>query len=198
MNNSALLDLCQKKSYETDKFSTKKTPAKHSYGNHSYIEYAYGNLFERIRSAKNVLEIGIWNGESHLLWQDYFPNAQIVGIDVNYCGAIENQPRITQLQKDAYCLETSNSFEDGKFDLIIDDGPHTFYSMKFFIQNYLPKVSKKGILCIEDISAYNWLYELSSLVPISMRECIKIYDLREKDNKNDSILMVIDKGALNG
>ena len=198
MSSTELLELCKSGSYDTDKFAEENQYAKWVNTKHSYVESAYGELFKRIRLAKNVLEIGIWTGGSHLLWQDYFPEATIVGIDINYCAAIANKPRIVQIQTNAYRSETVNLFTDDFFDLIIDDGPHELESMKFVIENYLPKLSENGIMCIEDIKEYSWLHQLSLLVPTNMQDCIKVYDLREKDGKSDSILMVIDKGVLNG
>jgi predicted O-methyltransferase YrrM len=193
-----LLDLCKTGKYETDKFAENNEICKWVEIKHSYVESSYGELFQRIKSAKNVLEIGILTGGSHLLWRDYFSEATIVGIDINPCVALLNQQRIVQITADAYSIETANLMEDNLFDLIIDDGPHTLSSMKKAIENYLPKLSQTGIMCIEDIAEYGWLYELSNIVPQEMQKCIKVFDLRVKDNKNDSILMVIDKGELNG
>jgi predicted O-methyltransferase YrrM len=193
-----LLDLCKTNKYETDKFAENNEICKWTEVKHSYVESAYGELFEGIRAAKNVLEIGILTGGSHLLWRDYFSEATIVGIDINPCVALLNQQRIVQITADAYSIETANLMKDNLFDLIIDDGPHTLSSMKRAIENYLPKLSKTGIMCIEDIAEYGWLYELSNIVPQEMQKCIKVFDLRVKDNKNDSILMIIDKGDING
>jgi 23S rRNA U2552 (ribose-2'-O)-methylase RlmE/FtsJ len=193
-----LLELCKTNLYDTDKFSTNNTIAKWIEVKHSYVESVYGELFKRIRLTKNVLEIGIWNGGSHLLWRDYFPEANIVGIDIKHCAALDNQSRIVQIIADAYTEQTSNLFKDDFFDLIIDDGPHTLESIKLAIQYYLPKLSENGMMCIEDIDEYSWLYQLSSIVPPEMQKCIKVFDLREKDKKKDSTLMVIDKGELNG
>jgi hypothetical protein len=198
MHSTELLELCKTNQYDTDKFSENNQLAKWVNPKHSYVESAYGSLFKRIRLTKNVLEIGIWTGGSHLLWRDYFPEATVVGIDIAHCVALDNQQRIVQIIADAYTEKTSDMFKDNFFDLIIDDGPHTVESMKLAIQNYLPKLTDTGIMCIEDIAEYGWLYQLSDLVPTHMQKCIKVFDLREKDQKADSILMIIDKGELNG
>jgi len=198
MNNSELLKLCKTNLYDTDKFVEDSKVAEWTDGKHSYVESVYDQLFERIRTTKNVLEIGIWTGGSHLLWQEYFSEATVVGIDIAYCPALGNQPRIIQIQADAYRKETSDLFKNNLFDLIIDDGPHTFQSMLLAIQNYLPKLSDEGILCIEDIPEYGWMYDLSATVPKELQQCIKVFDLRETDKKYDSLLMVIDKGVMYG
>lgn len=198
MIDTDLLALCQKNIYDTDKFSTNNDIVKWVEVKHSYVEAAYGKAFERIRNAKNVLEIGTYTGGSHLLWRDYFPEATVVGIDVKLCDELLNQDRIIQVVGDAYCKEAVSMFQDNYFDLIIDDGPHTLDSMKYAIEHYLCKLKDDGIFCIEDIVEFSWVYGLSRLVPDEYQNHLKIYDLRERDGKGDSILLVIDKGVTNG
>lgn len=198
MSSTELLELCRKNIYDTDKFSTDNTIVKWVGIKHSYVENAYGELFKKIRSTENVLEIGIWTGGSHLLWRDYFPQAKIVGIDIKPCEVLENQDRIIQIIANAYTQTTVDLFQDKQFDLIIDDGPHTLNTMLFCVKNYLSKLSDNGIMCIEDIVEYSWLRQLSDAVPSELQKCIKVFDLRQQDGKSDSILMIIDKGELNG
>jgi len=49
---------------------------------HSYLPLYQNLLISRKESAKNVLEIGIWNGGSIKLWNDFFPNATVYGLDI--------------------------------------------------------------------------------------------------------------------
>jgi len=197
-STTELLELCRTNQYDTDKFKTDNTIVKWTESKHSYVESAYGELFKRFRNTKSVLEIGIQSGGSHLLWKDYFPEASIVGMDINFCEKIHSKERIIQILGDAYTERSVNLFRDNYFDIIIDDGPHKLHTMKYAIENYLPKLTENGIMCIEDIVEYSWLYELSNLVPENLKECIKVFDLREEDSKSDSLLLVIDKGELNG
>ena len=49
---------------------------------HSYLE-TYEILMSPLKKrVKNVIEIGIWEGGSLKLWNDYFLNADIFGLDV--------------------------------------------------------------------------------------------------------------------
>lgn len=44
----------------------------------------YERFFYPLKNAKvNLLEVGVYKGGSLLLWRDYFPNGNIVGIDIN-------------------------------------------------------------------------------------------------------------------
>lgn len=198
MYSTELLELCRTNNYDTDKFNTYNKIVEWTKVRHSYVEAAYGELFKRIRLCKNVLEIGIQTGGSHLLWRDYFPEATITGIDIKHCKRLDNETRIVQIIGNAYCDETVNLFNDKHFDLIIDDGPHTLNTMMFVVEKYLTKLTDNGILCIEDIVEFGWVYQLSQAIPKELQNCVKVFDLREQDNKTDSILLTIDKGGLNG
>ena len=49
---------------------------------HSY-DICYEKDFQTIKNANiNLLEIGIFRGESMKAWLDYFPNANVYGIDI--------------------------------------------------------------------------------------------------------------------
>ncbi len=50
---------------------------------HGYIKI-YEKYFESIRNENlKVLEIGIADGKSLLMWSDYFKNSTIIGIDIH-------------------------------------------------------------------------------------------------------------------
>lgn len=107
-------------------------------------------LTEEFSSRVNrVLEIGISDGRSILLWRDFFTQAEVVGIDIDYCNLLRNQPRVTQLTTNAYSIPLLDTL--GKFDFIIDDGPHTIESQLFFLTHYPKLLNPGGILVLEDI-----------------------------------------------
>lgn len=122
-----------------------------------YIEHFYNRLFTpRQQNTSSLLEIGIYQGHSLKLWRDYFTNANIHGLDVNHCAEIVNQPRIYPKFLDAYCFETIRLLSDQQFDIIIDDGPHTLESLKFYCENYIHLVKPGGIFVVEDIIDLRW------------------------------------------
>ena len=79
-----------------------------------------------------MLEIGVYNGGSMLIWQDYFSKMKIYGLDINdnvpkVVSNKFNQDRIDYQLLDAYsekALEYLMSKNPDGFDIIIDDGPH--------------------------------------------------------------------------
>jgi hypothetical protein len=50
---------------------------------HSYLQTYHNILQSRRFSSKNILEVGIQRGGSLKLWNDYFVNANIYGIDTD-------------------------------------------------------------------------------------------------------------------
>jgi len=176
---------------------------------HSYIEIYEKVLNKKKYGYNNILEIGIGepfhdnrNGGSIKLWYDYFKNSIIYGIDIidisKINEKIKNIDRIKLLTNvDAYNIDFINDKfinNNIKFDIMIDDGPHTLESMIFFIKNYLPLLRKDGVLIIEDIPDMEWTNVLISSISNELIDKItyKIYDLRHIKNRWDDILLVIE------
>lgn len=168
---------------------------------HSYLPL-YDTLFSRLRTtAKNILEIGIQTGGSIKLWRDYFENASVYGVDIipreNVWNVLLHDPRIKiHASVDAYdTIFFNNTFLNSeiKFDMMLDDGPHTLDSMKAFIQMYSHLLSDDGILVVEDVQSWDWIDELKNVVLPELRPYIKTYDLRENKGRYDDIVFTIDK-----
>lgn len=203
---NAMLEMCQSGLYDTDKFyegsfNHPKTqdkgvePASYGPKRHTYIDYVYGEIFERLRySATNILEIGAFTGGSHLLWRDYFPNANIIGMDIDDCPALHNQERITFIRQDAYTQQSLDMYPDKHFDIIIDDGPHTYNTMEYFVKNYLAKLKDGGIMVVEDIPHESWAHNLGAHIPAELLNRTMIYDLKPKIGRFDDMLLVINLG----
>jgi hypothetical protein len=175
---------------------------------HSYID-VYEALFSKKRdTATHVLEIGIGpyapNGGSIKMWAGYFPNAQIHTADV--IGIDEVNPEI--IDHPRIYLHTSNnaynrsfvtntfSSKDMKFDILIDDGPHTLESMCQFLVLYLPMLKRDGILVIEDIQSPDWLEILKACTPDNHKSFIQIHDRRGVKGRYDDIMFVIDRSFI--
>ncbi len=160
--------------YKTDKFDL------------GYFDHIYQHILPNyFNSAKNVLEIGTYNGDSIILWKDLFLNANIYGADINRCNRIENQERITHIVGDAYTKEFTDQFNDKFFDIIIDDGPHTLSSFIFLIDNYINKLTDGGLLIIEDIINLEWTNILSNRLSKIENITYNIYNMGGKQNTGD-------------
>jgi len=168
---------------------------------HSYLSTYEKLLVKKKDTAKNILEIGIQSGGSIKLWHDYFPNATIYGLDKmgeeHIWDKIKNKDRIIlYCSHDAYDTDkfkTTFLDKDIKFDLLLDDGPHTLGSMMTFIQLYSQIMADDGILIIEDVQQFDWIDKLKEIVPEELKKYVKEYDLRSNKNRFDDILFTIDK-----
>jgi cephalosporin hydroxylase len=158
---------------------------------HSYTE-VYERLFAPFQmECKAVLEVGVQTGGSMHLWNGYFPNAIIYGIDVdiyqNQCR--EHAPRIRLIHANAYTKECASTFAPKSLDIVIDDGPHTFESMYNVISLYLPAVRPGGYLIIEDIQSMDWIPALRRQVPTGIE--ITVEDRRHIKGRYDDVLLIL-------
>jgi len=168
---------------------------------HSYIPLYQELLKGKKETAKNVLEVGIYNGGSIKLWSEFFTNATTYGIDIssidNVWDEIKNKNNIKLYTSyDAYDEHTFklNFLCKGiKFDFLLDDGPHTLESMLKFIKLYSQIMTDDGILIIEDVQDYKWIDILKLAVPNNLQKYIKVYDLRQNKGRYDDIVFTIDK-----
>ena len=162
---------------------------------HSFLEL-YHSLFNEIRdSVKKVLEIGICYGGSIKLWNDYFPNAEIHGMDIIGPESIwkeifGKEKIILHIGVDSYTETVVNTLPMD-FDIIIDDGPHTLESMISVVNLYIPLLAVNGMLIIEDIQDINWVNEIIKHVPKKLIDHITLHDLRDKKGRYDDIVLVI-------
>lgn len=95
---------------------------------HEYCNfYDYHLSSMRFENLK-LLEIGIFDGASLRMWNDYFCNSEIYGIDLllEPRAVLINEGRIHSYKLDAGDEVSLLQFveEHGPFDIIIDDGSH--------------------------------------------------------------------------
>ena len=110
----SLIDIINNKQLRTDKE-----------GRHRYCSTFYDSEFANFRD-KNIklLEVGISTGASLVLFNEYFQNSEIYGLDLkDYDSYAFCQPysRIKTIYEDAYSKSVADSLPN--FDIIIDDGP---------------------------------------------------------------------------
>lgn len=167
---------------------------------HSYLPLYQKLLINKKETAKNVLEIGIYQGGSIKLWKDFFTNATVYGLDImpitNVWESIKNKEKIIlHTSRDAYNATFFNQtfLNKVKFDFMLDDGPHTIESMQQFIRLYSQVMTDDGILIIEDVQSWDWIDTLKNTVPEDLKKYIKVYDLRSNKNRYDDIVFTIDK-----
>ena len=170
---------------------------------HSYID-AYESLFSSKReTATHILEIGIGpympNGGSMLMWAGYFAQAKVHAVDIIPMSSVHPllvpHPRIhLHTQNDAYDSRFfTNTFlsKGEKFDIMVDDGPHTIESMVTFIKLYSQLLKDDGILVVEDVQSIDWIQTLREATPEHLKPYIEVFDRRSVKGRYDDILFVI-------
>jgi hypothetical protein len=158
---------------------------------HSYLDLYDNLLIKKKESALNVLEIGILNGGSIKLWNDYFTNANVYALDIMHINNVwdnikNNEKIILHTSTNAYDISfLKSTFVDNniKFDFILDDGPHTLESMIQFIILYSQIMTDDGILIIEDVQSIEWIEYLRLVTPEHLKKYIEVYDLRTNKNR---------------
>lgn len=175
--------------YNTDKFGNSPLWRSHAYG-----EFYDNLLVDKKNEKLNILEVGIYYGGSVKLFHNYLKNSNITGVDIvdNWKnGNISDFNRLTRHFFNAYDVNSLNNFPDIKFDIIVDDGPHTFDSQLFAINNFYDLLKPNGVLIIEDVPTRS----LTNLLTLSKHKSNKfmVYNWVDKTGLDDDIILTIKK-----
>ena len=130
------------------KFGTDKASS-----GHDYLSF-YETFFRPIRhSVKRILEIGVWQGQSLRVWNEYFPNAEVVGVDINPLAKELEDGRIKIEILDQGNIQnlTELGMKYGVFDIIVEDGSHLWEHQITTLRSLFPFLSKNGHYIVEDL-----------------------------------------------
>jgi cephalosporin hydroxylase len=120
---------------------------------HSYGKRFYDHFLTRYRWSSAVLEVGIAQGESLKAWADFFPDAQIVGIDCDRSRLV-NDGRIK-----SFCIDASDERQlslfaqeyADTFSVVIDDGSHRIQDQLLAVRVLKRCLKPGGLLVVEDV-----------------------------------------------
>lgn len=133
------------------KYQCDKSDIHHTFGGLTYLD-VYEKFFKDRKDEKlTILELGVKTCASINVWKEYFPQAKIVGIDIDDSGInIDNFIFEHGSQNDKEFINTVIS-KHGPFDIIIDDASHV-NTLSIASFNLLRKsLNNKGIYIIEDL-----------------------------------------------
>lgn len=134
------------------------------WGSHWYASHYDHHLRERRLDVRRVLEIGVGGyddpaagGASLRMWRDYFPEAQIIGVDVHDKSRLDEARVLTVQgdQSDVAFLEALGATH-GPFDLVVDDGSHICADVIATFHALFPFVGDGGTYAIEDLQSGYW------------------------------------------
>lgn len=169
-NNDSLLNrLCDK--YGSDKGEVTPAGRVYTWPSHTYVD-VYEMLFQSHREQfTKVLECGLGTnnpnvksnmgltgrpGASLRMWRDYFPNAQVIGIDIDG-GCLFEEERIKTYQCDQSSRDSIQDFvlrsgiQPKEFDFILDDGLHAFEAGIPLFEEMISFLKNEGFYIIEDV-----------------------------------------------
>lgn len=130
------------------KYDTDKRPGS---GKHNYTPFYHYLLHDK--KVSKVLEIGADQGKSLRMWQEFFPSAQIWGIDKDP-DKLVTEDRIKTLlcdqSSEEQLLETLKIL-GSDFDFICDDGSHNPDDQVLSAKILAPALKSGGYYIIEDV-----------------------------------------------
>tara|TARA_S200002703_G_scaffold160092_1_gene176971 strand:- start:16733 stop:17437 length:705 start_codon:yes stop_codon:yes gene_type:complete len=120
---------------------------------HSFTPFYNTHLFERRKIFTRVLEFGVLYGNSLTMWNEYFPNAQIYGFDINLdlVKTKDDIPKFRGDQSDRNDLQRFVDVYGSDFDLIIEDGGHTMEQQQVSFGFMFKHVKPGGVFILEDL-----------------------------------------------
>lgn len=199
--------------YGSDKGSAEGISSYYPWGPHSYAD-VYSTLFDHCRhSVRTVFECGIGTnrvefasnmsengrpGASLRAWRDYFPNAEIIGADLD-ASILFHEDRIRTVQMDqtdpASIRRMWKQVGNPTVDFVVDDGLHSLEAAIRLLEGSWHVLRQGGIYVIEDVQVHQltsyrrFVDELSAwatYVP-SPRRAVKRFD--------DNCLVILRKGS---
>jgi hypothetical protein len=165
---------------------------------HSYIPI-YEKLFSEYRNKHiKLVEVGIFDGGSLYLWNQYFTNATIIVVDsrkwTNYDKnkfdqMLRDNRNISYINADA----TSNNLADNfdSIDIFIDDASHKLKDQQKTFSIMWNKISNDGLYIIEDVKPEH-IVELYDYLQ-SYNVDSEIIDLRHNKGRYDDVMIVCRK-----
>ena len=187
--------------YGSDKGGLKK--------NHNFSDYYSTIFFDKRENIKNILEVGLGTNNIRIpsnmglqgrplaslrAWQDYFPNANVYGADIDK-EILKNEDRIKTYYVDQTNVisisELFNNIGSINFDIIIDDGLHEYNANICLFENSFKFLNKTGFYIIEDVFFKNKskFFEYFS----NKNYNFSIIDIFHKNNISNNCLIIIYK-----
>lgn len=153
-----------------EQYGSDKGPSKHRYTE------LYEMLFARWRGQPlTMLEMGLQRGgpehgnspsretfgvPSVQMWLEYFPEAQVYGLDVSDFSAHQTDRfRFVRCDMDSEAELDRAASELPELDLVIDDASHASHHQQLAFLRFFPKLKSGGLYIIEDLRWQPEAYE---------------------------------------
>jgi cephalosporin hydroxylase len=162
---------------------------------HSYIEVYEEILAPYRNTARNILEVGLMNGESLRMWDEYF-KGYVFGIDCSI-KPIGGKADLTKAIEEGLYISigdatdpaTVERFYKGlKFDVIIEDAGHSIEQQLTIYNTLESYLNEGGIYIVEDVQDIDNDYGFFGLIGNE-----EVIDRRKIKGRYDDVLVIIRK-----
>ena len=145
-------------------------------------DHQYGRVYDELlagRTVKRLVEFGIATGGSLRAWAELFPDAEIIGVDIERRQHV-NEGRIHSLWANQGDLPTLAAVakEIGSVDVVIDDGSHEPHHQFATYLHLWPNVTQLYI--VEDCPRF----------AVAMEPMFRVYDNSVPTNRHESVIAV--------
>lgn len=176
-----------KQGYESDKGTV-----------HSYID-VYERILEPHRKANAMLEIGLFKGHSLRMWEQYFDQADVYGVDCDvlpHGGLGDLTAMIASGEHNIHIFDAEDRdrvhdrfANRQRFDVIIEDAGHHLPQQIKMYDIWKHYLAPGGIYIIEDVQDIDASRDVFR--ELDDTKDIEIVDLRAKKGRYDDVLIII-------
>lgn len=160
---------------------------KHRHGYTKWYEAVLRGLKDE---AFKILEIGVFEGASLRMWRDWFPRAEVFGLDIDEARMFRDD-RITCVHGDSGRESARDALRAlaGSFKIIVDDGNHKSKAQRGTFLNLSGLLAPGGLYFVEDAKGRDLEYLLEN-IPGSV-----VLNKDEPHRLRHSNLLVVGAGA---
>ena len=175
---------------------------------HNFSDF-YSQIFTNREQIKKILEVGLGTSNIKIAsnmgsegkplaslraWRDFFFNAEIFGADIDK-NVLINENRIKTFYVDQTKKESIEemwkNISHNDFDIIIDDGLHTFEANTCLFENSITFLSSSGVYIIEDVyrKQIKWYEDYFNKLGFNY----SVVDIYHEKNISNNCLILINK-----
>jgi len=160
-------------SSKRDQGGDRMSPCYHGYGR-CYAEFLKPLISRAAEERLTLVEVGILNGSGLAIWCDLFPNARVLGFDIDLSNFQANRKNLESVgafknnSPEVYAFNQLDAVKagevlrktlgDNRIDIAIDDGCHSRESVEITFRQIRPFLGRQCVYFIEDnFDTYDWL-----------------------------------------
>ena len=160
----------------------------HAHLQSNWNQGGFLSFFSKLMAPSTILEIGICRGESIKMWDEYFIDSKVYGIDITdqYIKDLIEENKYNIIIGNACSNKILEQLNGLTFDVIIDDGSHLINDQINSFNILKHRMKPNGIYIIEDVNNIDQTKNRLS----ELHDNVNIIDNRHIKNRIDDVLVV--------